>query len=61
MCDKETNNTIKDYAIDTRVALDLLIKVSENDDIAPSYYAKAISVLDEAYTKLENILRKLGR
>lgn len=59
MTDKETTGTIQDYAIETRAVVDMLIKLTENDDMIPAYYSQAIALLDEKYSKLENILRKL--
>lgn len=59
MSDKETTDTIQDYAIETRVILDMLIKLMESDDTIPAYYLQVINLVDEKYKKLENILRKL--
>ncbi len=59
MSDKETTDTIQDYAIETRVVLDMLIKLMESDDTIPAYYLQAINLVDEKYKKRENILRKL--
>lgn len=59
MPDKETKNTMQDYAIETRTVLNMLIKLLENDDIVPPYYMQAVTLLDKKYAELENILRKL--
>ncbi len=59
MPDKETTNTMQDYAIETRTILDMLIKLLENDDTIPAYYLAATNLLNTKYKNLENILRKL--
>ncbi len=59
MTDTETVNNIQDCTIETRSIIDMLIKLTENDDAIPAYYSQAMTLLDEKYNKLENILRKL--